>query len=224
MPEGEAPHPRPGNPCGVCIELNDDDGNPLRGHDLGCGGAEQLHWFCSPCIANLWSCPLCRRPHRLCTAPPPRETQEEDLTLQTLRTLIRQNVWNDAAGEDGPNVEWLDVLTDEDPATPPPPAPPGAHQPGRCQTRTRTPRFTSPTTRTTTTHHGAVCPPLATCPAVGATSAPRTKTTTATSSSPSPPASRSPSAGWWGTRNGRWASPAVPMAPSGGTSSTAAGP
>ena len=128
MPEGEAPHPRPENPCGVCVEVIDEDGNPLRGHDLGCGGTEQLHWFCSPCIANLWSCPLCRRRHQVFTAPPPRETQDEDLTLQTLRTLIRQNVWNDGAREDSPDVEWLDVLTDEDPATPPP-APPGAHQP-----------------------------------------------------------------------------------------------
>ena len=50
--------------------------------------------------------------------------QDEDLTLQTLRTLIRQNVWNDGAGEGSPDVEWLDVLTDEDPATPPPPRPP----------------------------------------------------------------------------------------------------
>ena len=120
MPEGEALHPRQGNQCGVCMEVNDEDGNPLRGHDLGCGGTEQLHWFCSPCIANLWSCPLCWRPHRLCTAPPPRETQDGDLTLQTLRTLIRQNVWDDGAREDSPDVEWLDVLTDEDPATPPP--------------------------------------------------------------------------------------------------------
>ena len=102
------------------MEVNDEDGNPLRGHDLGCGGTEQLHWFCSPCMANLWSCPLCRRPHRLCTAPPPRETQDEDLTLQTLRTLIRQNVWNDGARQDSPDVKWLDVLTNGDPATPPP--------------------------------------------------------------------------------------------------------
>ena len=102
------------------MEVNDEDGNPLRGHDLGCGGTEQLHWFCSPCIANLWSCPACRRPHRLCTAPPPRELQDENLTLQTLRTLIPLNVWNDGAREDSPDVEWLDVLTDEDPATPPP--------------------------------------------------------------------------------------------------------
>ena len=68
-PEGEAPHPRPGNLCRVCMEVNDGDGKPLRGHDLGCVGIEQLHWFCSPCIANLWSCPLIWRPHRLCTAP-----------------------------------------------------------------------------------------------------------------------------------------------------------
>ena len=120
MPEGEAPHPRPGNPCGVCMEVNDEDGNPLRGHDLGCGGTEQLHWFCSPCIANLWSCPLCGRPHRLCTAPPLRETRDRDITHQTLRTLIRQNVGNNGAREDSPDVEWLDVLTDEDPATPTP--------------------------------------------------------------------------------------------------------
>ena len=120
MPEGEAPHPWPGNPCGVRMEVNDDDGNPLCGHDLGCGGTEQLHWVCSPCIANLWSCPLCWRPHRLCSALPPREMQGKDLTLQTLRTLIRQNVWNDGAREDSPDVEWLDVLTDEDPATPSP--------------------------------------------------------------------------------------------------------
>ena len=209
MPEGEAPHPRPGNPCGVCMEVNDDDGNPLRGHDLGCGGTEQLHWFCSLCIANLWWCPLCRRRHRLCTAPLPRETQDEDLTLQTRRTLIRQKVWNDGAREDSPDVEWLDVLTDEDPATPPPPPPLartnlGAARPGRGLHGLR-PQPRRLQRRAT----GQSAPPLATCPTVGATSAQRTKRTTATSSSPSPPASRLPSAGWWGTRNGRWASPAA---------------
>ena len=41
------------------------------------------------------------------------------LSLQTLRTLIRQNVRNDSAREDSPDVEWVDVLTDEDAATPP---------------------------------------------------------------------------------------------------------
>ena len=117
MPAGEVPHPRPGNPCGVCWELNDENSAPLREHYLGCGGTEHLHWFCSPCITNLWSCPLCRRPHPLCTAPLPRETRSEDLTLHTLRTLIQQNVWNNGAGDNSPDVEWLDVLTDEDPAT-----------------------------------------------------------------------------------------------------------
>ena len=83
------PGPRPGNPCGVCMEVNDEDGNPLRGHDLGCGGTEQLHWFCSPCIANSWSCPLCWRPHRLCTALPPRETQARFTSLTTNITTTR---------------------------------------------------------------------------------------------------------------------------------------
>ena len=120
MPECEAPHPRPGNLCGVCWEVNDEDGALLRGHDLGCGGTEQLHWFCGLCITNLWSCPLCGRSHPLCTAVPPHETQSEEFTLHTLRTLIQQNVWNNGTVEDGPDVDWLDVLSDEDPATPPP--------------------------------------------------------------------------------------------------------
>ena len=64
-------------------------------------------------------CPLCRRTHQLCTAPPPRKTQSGHLRLHTLRTLIQQNVWNNCAG-DSPDVEWLDVLSDEDPATLPP--------------------------------------------------------------------------------------------------------
>ena len=55
--------------------------------------------------------------------PPPAgvatgQTQDDDLTLQTLRTLVRQNVWNNDARGDSPGVEWLDVLTDGDPATP----------------------------------------------------------------------------------------------------------
>ena len=163
MPEGEAPHPRPGNPCGVCMEVNHKDGNPLLGHDLRCGGTEQLHWFCSPCITNLWPYPLCRRPHRLCTAPPPHETQDKDLTLQTLPTLVRQNVWNDAWGGDSPHVEWLDIPTNEDPATTPP------HPPSRAPTWAlpdpgRTPRFTSPNTNITTTRHGAVYPPIGNLP------------------------------------------------------------
>ena len=128
MPEGAAPHPRPRNPCRVCWEVNNENGNPLRGHDLGCGGTEQLHWLCSPCMANFWSCPLCRQSHPLCRALPPRETQDEDLTLNTLRTLIEQNIWNIGARWDSPDVGWLDVLTDEDPGTPPP------HPPWRAPT------------------------------------------------------------------------------------------
>ena len=53
MPEVEAPHPRPGNPCGVCMEVNVEDGNPLRGHDLGCGGTEQLEAGSDP-RGHLW--------------------------------------------------------------------------------------------------------------------------------------------------------------------------
>ena len=59
MPEGEVPHPRPGSPCRFCWHMNDEKGDSLRGHDLSCGDTEQLHWFCSPCIVNFWSCPLC---------------------------------------------------------------------------------------------------------------------------------------------------------------------
>ena len=117
MPAGGAPHPRPGNPCGVCWEVLDENEDPLLGHDLGCGSAEQLHWFCSPCITHFHACPLCQRLQPLCRAPPPRETQSDDLTLNTLRTLITQNVWARDAG-DRPDVKWLDVLSDEDPATP----------------------------------------------------------------------------------------------------------
>ena len=51
---------------------------------------------------------------------------------------------------------WTSSLTRTRPHHPP--APPGAQQPGRCQTRGRTPRFTSPTTNITTTRHGAVYP------------------------------------------------------------------
>ena len=109
MPAGEAPHPPPGNPCGVCWEILDEKDAPLLRHDLGCGSTEQQHWFCSPCIAHLHAC----------TAPPPRETQSDDLTLHTLRTLIAQNVWARDTG-DSPDVEWLDFPSDEDPATPPP--------------------------------------------------------------------------------------------------------
>ena len=122
MPASEAPHPRgPGNPCNVCWEIVGSDDAPLPGHDLGCGSAKMLHWFCSPCIAHPHACPLCRRLHPLCTALPPRETQTDDLTLHMLRTLTAQNVWAppDADGGDSPDVRWLDVLGEEDPAAPP---------------------------------------------------------------------------------------------------------
>ena len=119
MPAGKAPHLRPENPCGVCWEVLDENDAPLLGYDLGCGSAEQLHWFCSPCITHFHACPLCRRTQPLCTAPPPRETQCDNLTLHTLRTLIAQNVWARDTG-DSPDVEWLDVLSDEDLATPTP--------------------------------------------------------------------------------------------------------
>ena len=46
------------------------------------------------------------------------KTQTEDLTLHTLRTLIAQNVWARNGG-DSPDLEWLDVLGEEDPAAPP---------------------------------------------------------------------------------------------------------
>ena len=119
VPDGEAPHPRPGIRCGVCWGVLDENGAPLLGHDFRCGGAEQLHCFCSRCITHFHACPLCRQPHPLCTALPPRETHQDDLTLQTLRTLIAQNVWAHDAG-DSPNVGWLDVLSEEDSATKPP--------------------------------------------------------------------------------------------------------
>ena len=49
--------------------------------------------------------------------------QAEELTFHTLRTLTQQNVCNNGAGGDRPNVEWPEVLTDED-LTKPPPRPP----------------------------------------------------------------------------------------------------
>ena len=59
MHDGEAPHPLPGNLCGVCWEVLDENGAPLLGHDLGCGCAEQVHWFCSPCNTHFHACPFC---------------------------------------------------------------------------------------------------------------------------------------------------------------------
>ena len=110
---------RPGNPWGVCWYIIDENNALLLELDLDCGSAEQLHWFCSRCIPHCHTCPLWRRLHPLCTASPPRETQSNDLTLHTLRTLIAQNVWAHDAG-DSPDVELLDVLNDDDLAAPPP--------------------------------------------------------------------------------------------------------
>ena len=169
MPAGEAPFPQgSGNPCSVCWEIIDDNDAPLLEHDLGCRSAEQLHWFCSPCIAHLHACSLCRRPHHLCTAPPWRETQTNDLTLHTLRTLIVQNVWAppDADGGDSPDVTWLDVLGEEDLGHHP--AAPGRHQGGRYQTGRKTPRSGFQTTNITAACDGAAYPPLAICRTVGA--------------------------------------------------------
>ena len=97
------------------------------GQDLSCGGAKQPHWSCSPCITHSHARPLCRHPHSLCTAPPPREIQSDDLTLDTLRTLTARNFRAHDAG-DSPEVDWLDVLSNEDPVTPP------RHPPWRAQT------------------------------------------------------------------------------------------
>ena len=189
MPEGETAHPRLGHPCGVCMEVNDQDGNPLRGHDLGCGGTEQLHWFCSPCITNLWWCPLCRRSHGLCTAPPPRETQDEDLTLQTLRTLVRQNVWNDGAGGGQPRRRVVGRPHRRGPGntTPPPPLARtnlGAARPGGGPHDFR-PRLQTLQRRAT----GLSTPHWQSARQFGPRQPGDPKKTTAPSSSPSPPAS-----------------------------------
>ena len=63
--------------------------------------------------------------HPLCTALPPRETLTNVLTLNTLRRLITENGWapSDVDGGDSPDVTWLDVCGEEDPAAPPPRAP-----------------------------------------------------------------------------------------------------
>ena len=146
MPEGEAPHRRPGNQCGVCWEVNKENGAALRGHDLGCGGTEQLHWLCSPCITNLGSCPLCRRAHPLCTAPPRRETQAEGLTLHTLHTLIQQNVWNNGPEGTAPMLSgWTSSRTRGRRHCHP--APHGAHQHGSAS-RGRGPHDLRPRLRT----------------------------------------------------------------------------
>ena len=88
MPADQAAHPGgPGEPCTVCYE-------PGRlGHNVGCSGTETQHWFCNQCVVKLHQCSICRQRHPLCTGPPPRETQHEDLMLATIRMLATQKIW-----------------------------------------------------------------------------------------------------------------------------------
>ena len=94
------------------------------GHDLGCGVTETRHWFCRQCVVKLHQCAICRQWHPLCTGPPPRETQDEDLTLATITMLATQNICpspEHIGGGDSRDVEWLEkleVLTPQ-PARPP---------------------------------------------------------------------------------------------------------
>ena len=115
MPTGEAPHAGgPREPSAVCYE----PGRP--GHELCCGGTETRRWFCSQCIVKLHQCPICRQRHALCTGPPPRETEEKDLTLATIRMLATQNISaprDHIGGGESPDVEWLKTL--EVPTAPP---------------------------------------------------------------------------------------------------------
>ena len=87
MPTGKAPH-RGGSRqlCSVCFEWG------RLGHDLGCGGTETRHWFPSQCVVHMHHCPICRQRHPLCTGPLPRETQDKDLTLATIRMLTIQKI------------------------------------------------------------------------------------------------------------------------------------
>ena len=101
------------------------------GHDLGCGSTETRHRFCSQCVAQLHQCPICRQRHPLCARRPPRETQDEDLTLATIRMLATQHIWgphDHIGGGDSPDVEWLETL--EVPTPPPARCP---FQPARWQ-------------------------------------------------------------------------------------------
>ena len=61
-------------------------------HDLGCGGTATQHWFCNQCVVQLHQCPICRQWHPLCTGPAPREPQDKDPTLATIRMLVTQNI------------------------------------------------------------------------------------------------------------------------------------
>ena len=116
---------------------------------LGCGCSAGRHCFCSQCVVKLHLCSLCRQRHPLCASPPPRETQDEDLSMETIRMLATMNVsapHDHIGGGDSPDVEWLETLKSP---TPPLARAPDALRAGGCQqgTTLRTgPRTTSPTT------------------------------------------------------------------------------
>ena len=85
----------------------------LPRHDPGGGGTETRHWFCSSCIVKLHQCAICRQQHLLCTFPPPKVTQEDDLSMARISMLAIQNVWasrDHIGGSDTPDVEWLEKL------------------------------------------------------------------------------------------------------------------
>ena len=82
-------------------------------HDLGCGGTETPHWFCRQCVVKVHEFPICRQRHPLCTGWTPRETEDVDLSMATLRLLATQNIWaphNHIGGRESPDVEWLETL------------------------------------------------------------------------------------------------------------------
>ena len=122
-----------------------------------------------------------------------------------------------------PENEWLDVHTDEDPATPPP------RPPWRTPTWALPDPGADPTIYVPDYEHyndaprGSL-PPIGNLPdswgPVTSTNLNNYRTIVVTLTTRLPIAM----AGSPGARNGRWASPAVPMAPSGGIFSIAAGP
>ena len=74
-------------------------------------------------LAKLHQCPIGRQRHPRGTRPAPRPTQDEDLTLATIRMPATKNIWaphDHSGGRDSPNVEWLETL---EVLTPPPARP-----------------------------------------------------------------------------------------------------
>ena len=149
MPTGQAPHPGgPGEPCTLCFE-------PGRiGQGLGCGGTKMRHWFCSLCVVQLHQCPICRQGLALCTGPPPRETQDKDLSLARIRILATQNIWaphdHIAAGTVQISSGWRRLRARRHHR----PAPPSDRCAGRWQQR-KTPQTTPQATSLTTRCRGA---------------------------------------------------------------------